>query len=228
MKIVPKPGGSLLYTLAPVTGRRGGQEATQAQVPPRDTNTPARTVSNSLLKLPACNGDRFWHSVPESVPHARYPEEPGAVIPHAGICEGGHRVTGVPTSIGRISKDAAAPMLLLFIFVKYKDMKKLLLLSGAILLFLTSCTKKPNGSFTNTANLLGTEVRCTYDFRSDGRFFHNTGGPNSSGTWVTRGGAIVATFDNGETKEFKWEGSDLVLTKSGEDVIEIPSRFIKQ
>ena len=26
-------------------------------------------------------------------------EEPGAVDPHAGICEGGHRATGVPTSI---------------------------------------------------------------------------------------------------------------------------------
>ena len=41
------------------------------------------------VKLPACNGDRFWHSVPEPVPRARYPEEPGAGIPHAGICEGG-------------------------------------------------------------------------------------------------------------------------------------------
>ena len=41
------------------------------------------------VKLPACNGDRFWHPVPELVPRARYPEEPGAVIPHAGICEGG-------------------------------------------------------------------------------------------------------------------------------------------
>ena len=48
------------------------------------------------VKLPACNGDRFWHSVPEAVPRARYPEEPGAVIPHAGICEGG---TGQPVSL---------------------------------------------------------------------------------------------------------------------------------
>ena len=48
------------------------------------------------VKLPACNGDRFWHSVPELVPRARYPEEPGAVIPHAGICEGG---TGQPVSL---------------------------------------------------------------------------------------------------------------------------------
>ena len=41
------------------------------------------------VKLPACIGSRFWHSVPALVPCARFPEEPGAVIPHAGICEGG-------------------------------------------------------------------------------------------------------------------------------------------
>jgi hypothetical protein len=40
------------------------------------------------VKLPACNGDRTGHSVSASVPCARYPEEPGVVIPHAGICEG--------------------------------------------------------------------------------------------------------------------------------------------
>ena len=48
------------------------------------------------VKLPACNGDRIWHSVPELVPRARYPEVPGAVIPHAGIREGG---TGYPASL---------------------------------------------------------------------------------------------------------------------------------
>jgi hypothetical protein len=32
------------------------------------------------------------------VPPARIPEEPGAVIPHAGICEGG---VGKPTSLVR-------------------------------------------------------------------------------------------------------------------------------
>lgn len=32
-------------------------------------------------------------------------EEPGAVVPHAGICEGGHRATGVPTSIGKNIRD---------------------------------------------------------------------------------------------------------------------------
>ena len=41
------------------------------------------------VKLPACIGSRFWHSVPALVPCARDPEEPGAGIPHAGICEGG-------------------------------------------------------------------------------------------------------------------------------------------
>ena len=29
-------------------------------------------AGSSGVKLPACNGDRFWHSVPEPVPRARY------------------------------------------------------------------------------------------------------------------------------------------------------------
>ena len=41
-------------------------------------------VSNSLL----AKGTGFWHFVSALVPCARFPEEPGAVIPHAGICEG--------------------------------------------------------------------------------------------------------------------------------------------
>jgi hypothetical protein len=41
------------------------------------------------VTLPACIGGRFRHSVRELVSCARIPEEPGAVIPHAGICEGG-------------------------------------------------------------------------------------------------------------------------------------------
>ena len=48
------------------------------------------------VKLPACIGNKFWHSVAELVPFARFPEEPGAVIPHAGICEGG---VGQPASL---------------------------------------------------------------------------------------------------------------------------------
>jgi len=41
--------------------------------------------------------------VSELVSSARLPEEPGAVIPHAGICEGASGETGVHTSIGKIS-----------------------------------------------------------------------------------------------------------------------------
>ena len=41
------------------------------------------TVSSSLL----AKGTGFWHFVSALVPCARFPEEPGAVIPHAGICE---------------------------------------------------------------------------------------------------------------------------------------------
>ena len=54
------------------------------QLSPRDTNTPDQGV-----KLPACNGNRFWHPVSALVPCVRFPEEPGAGNPHAGICEGG-------------------------------------------------------------------------------------------------------------------------------------------
>lgn len=106
-------------------------------------------------------------------------------------------------------------------------MKRILILSGAATLFLASCTKKPNGAFSRTGNMFGNEIKLEYDFRSDGAFFHNAGGSRSSGKWVTRGGVIVATFDSGDTKEFKWEGSDLVLTKSGDTVIDEPSRFTK-
>ena len=41
-------------------------------------------VSSSLL----AKGTGFWHSVSELVSSASS-EEPGAVVPHAGICEGG-------------------------------------------------------------------------------------------------------------------------------------------
>ena len=45
---------------------------------------------------------RYDNKIPNmiEVPPARIPEEPGAVIPHAGICEGGRRATDVPTLIG--------------------------------------------------------------------------------------------------------------------------------
>ena len=49
----------------------------------RGTNIPEHGV-----KAPACNGNRFWHSVSALVLCARFLEEPAAVIPHAGICEG--------------------------------------------------------------------------------------------------------------------------------------------
>jgi len=50
------------------------------------------TVSSSLL----AKGTGFRHFVSALVPCAPFPEEPGAVIPHAGICEGG---TGQPVSL---------------------------------------------------------------------------------------------------------------------------------
>jgi hypothetical protein len=43
------------------------------------------TVSSSLLAF----GRRFGYTVFALTPFARHLEEPGAVIPHAGICEGG-------------------------------------------------------------------------------------------------------------------------------------------
>ncbi len=59
-----------------------------------DSRIPA-SVSPCGVKLPACNGKRIRHSVSELVSSA-LPEEPGAVIPHAGICEGG---VGHPASL---------------------------------------------------------------------------------------------------------------------------------
>jgi hypothetical protein len=61
----------------------------------RGTST-GHEYSQSGVKLPACKGSWFWHFVSALVPCARIPEEPGAVIPHAGICEGG---TGQPVSL---------------------------------------------------------------------------------------------------------------------------------
>lgn len=58
--------------------------ASQVQHSPRGHFHPDMGV-----KLPACTGSRFGYSVSKSVPFARHPEEPGAVIPHAGICEVG-------------------------------------------------------------------------------------------------------------------------------------------
>jgi hypothetical protein len=55
----------------------------------QSTHLRTRCSPDQGVKLPACIGNRFWHPVPELVPRARLPEEPGAVIPHAGICEGG-------------------------------------------------------------------------------------------------------------------------------------------
>ena len=50
--------------------------------------TPGHVDPDLGVKLPACTGSRFGYSVSKLVPFARHPEESGAVIPHAGICEG--------------------------------------------------------------------------------------------------------------------------------------------
>jgi len=55
----------------------------------QSTHLRTRILLANGVKLPACIGNRPCHTVTELVPFARLPEEPGAVIPHAGICEGG-------------------------------------------------------------------------------------------------------------------------------------------
>ena len=50
------------------------------------------------------------------VPPARIPEEPGAVIPHAGICKGGRRSTDVPTLMGKISDFPADYSVLFYMY----------------------------------------------------------------------------------------------------------------
>ncbi len=62
----------------------------------QSTHLRTRILLVKGVKLPACIGSGFRHTVSESVPCARLPEEPGAVVPHAGICEGG---TGQPVSL---------------------------------------------------------------------------------------------------------------------------------
>ena len=58
----------------------------------------AMAKSRSTMPSAPCN-KRPTHQSPImiEVPSARIPEEPGAVIPHAGICEGGVRqLTSLP------------------------------------------------------------------------------------------------------------------------------------
>ena len=50
----------------------------------QDTITPGKKC-----QAPCLHRERTPARVLELVPIARHPEEPGAVIPHAGICEGG-------------------------------------------------------------------------------------------------------------------------------------------
>jgi uncharacterized lipoprotein NlpE involved in copper resistance len=107
-------------------------------------------------------------------------------------------------------------------------MKRILILSGASLLLLVGCTKKPNGVFRHKEDFLGNKMTLEFDFRSDGRFLCDFGGEKDSGTWTTQGDAIVATFNGGDKREFKWEGSDLILTKKDNQAIDEPSRFTKQ
>ena len=64
-----------------------------------------RILPNTVSRFLLAKGSGCWHSVSVPVPRARFPEEPGAVVPHAGICEGGHRATGVPTSIDSTKSD---------------------------------------------------------------------------------------------------------------------------
>ena len=55
-----------------------------------------RILPNTVSRFLLAKGSGCWHSVSVPVPRARFPEEPGAVVPHAGICEGG---TGQPVSL---------------------------------------------------------------------------------------------------------------------------------
>jgi hypothetical protein len=69
---------------------RAGEQREQRNL--RGTRILPVTVSNSLL----AKGNGDGRLVLSPLHSARFPEEPGAVIPHAGICEGG---TGQPVSL---------------------------------------------------------------------------------------------------------------------------------
>ncbi len=76
--------GNAVHTSSPAcpveARQRSGQDATQARHLPRDTNTPIKG-----FKPTACNGGRLRYTVSDLASRARVPEEPGAVIPQAGI-----------------------------------------------------------------------------------------------------------------------------------------------
>jgi hypothetical protein len=68
----------------------------------QSTHHGTRILPTNGVKLPACNGDWPWHIVPDARTDCASPEEPGAVIPHAGICEGG---AGQPASLPQCAKN---------------------------------------------------------------------------------------------------------------------------
>jgi hypothetical protein len=69
-------------------GRAEGQRGHSTHA--REWNTPTRSVSSTLSALGPTD------SSGSAGPRARRSEEPGAVVPHAGICEGG---AGQPASL---------------------------------------------------------------------------------------------------------------------------------
>lgn len=107
-------------------------------------------------------------------------------------------------------------------------MKNKLTIIGLAVLFFVSCTKKPTGVFSYTGSILGQSYVTNYDFRSDGKFYSEEVGVKTSGTWTVEGASIIAKFDSGNTNEFKWEGEDLVMVKSGGHSIDPPPRFLKK
>lgn len=107
-------------------------------------------------------------------------------------------------------------------------MKKKLIGIGLAVLFFVSCTKKPTGVFSYTGSILGRSYVTNYDFRSDGKFYSEEVGHTNFGTWTIKGDSIIATFDSGNTNEFKWEGEDLVMVKSGGNSIDPAPRFVKK
>lgn len=101
----------------------------------------------------------------------------------------------------------------------------------------SSSGKKPSGIFVWETEILGTQIVTKEDFRSDGTVYHDAKGITSPirGTWRMDGDNIETTMSHGGTtytQTFRWEGSDLLRIKDGEDgkekVVNDPPRYRKQ
>ena len=84
-----------LNDFQPQEGSANGAQESDLPIVVRDGNTDHTAKDQAGMQSEQSTHAKGTNALIE-VPPARVPEEPGAVIPHAGICEGG---VGQPTSL---------------------------------------------------------------------------------------------------------------------------------